>query len=51
MIQRKFPLMINPNKKKMVQEMIFIELKQYVNTDKNLNTIAALLRALAKALR
>lgn len=34
-----------------MQEVSFIELKKYVNQDSNLNTIAALLRALSKSLK
>jgi hypothetical protein len=50
-IQSKFPHVIGPAKKKAVQEVLFVELKKYVATDKNLNTISSLLRALARALR
>jgi hypothetical protein len=50
-VQSKFPHAISPSNKKSVQEIMFVELKKYVSTDKNLGTIAALLRGLARALR
>lgn len=50
-VQSKFPHAISPSNKRSVQEIMFVELKKYVSTDKNLGTIAALLRGLARALR
>jgi hypothetical protein len=50
-LQSKFVHAIDPANKKAVQEALFMELKKYVNSDKNLNTIAAILRGFACALR
>ena len=50
-VQNKFATEIDPNEKKTVQIQAFTELKKYVGKDTNLNTIAALLRSLAKSLK
>jgi hypothetical protein len=50
-IQHKFPTAIAPAEKKKVQEVSFIELKNYVAKDSNLNTMAALLKGLSKSLK
>ena len=50
-IQNKFPSHISPAEKKEVQRVSFLELKAYVAKDSNLNTMAALLKALGKSLK